>query len=319
MNSSISSFRTEFKVILVALLVVGALELQKRWHVAHAGGEPALLRDFPRMADDLAQQGGQSVILLGNSLTQNGYDMPLLKQELDSAGHGDLHVAKVAVTGSSPIEWYHNYDRNFAARGKSPTAIVVNMSPSGIFDTLPAGYRVGWLANETTWSDVPEVLFKDLQNVEVGGQYLQARVSMLYASRWDTRVGILHQFVPNLMAGMNWVNAGQRGAAPTGAASVKSPPKPKTYSLLSRMLELARRNRTRVVLVAMPAREGYELEPELLDLIQKDDNVTLLDCRSVPALSADGFEDGWHLNPQGAKVFTRHMAELLPQMLARKP
>jgi hypothetical protein len=147
MNSSISSFKNELKVFLVVLVVLGALDISRRHEFAHRQreSEAKLLNSFPAMADNLANQPGTSMILLGNSLTQNGYDMPLLKSALESNGNGDLHVEKIAQAGSSPIEWYHNFARIFVRRGKTPNVIVINMSPSGIADAAPDGYRVGWL------------------------------------------------------------------------------------------------------------------------------------------------------------------------------
>jgi hypothetical protein len=307
MNSSTSSFRTELKVLLVVAVLIGTLEICVRMQFARFGDDAALLRNFPALADKLASQPGTSMLLLGNSLTQTGYDLPLLNKCLQDQGDGDLHVESIALSGSNPIEWYHNFARNFVQRGKPPNVIVIGMSPSGIYDDLPAGYRIGWLANETAWQDVPEVLFDDLHNFEVGGQYLMARVSMLYAIRWDLRVGLVSSMVPHTQEGMEWVNSGQ----PKPKVQPGALPPPKTYSLLTRLLELARANHVHVILVAMPARESYEIEPGMPPLLKAYD-VTFLDCRAVPGLTTQDFKDGWHLTPEGARIFTPYMAKLLP-------
>jgi len=306
MSSSTSSFRNELKVLAVVLAVVGALEAWQRMRYVHRPFEAAMLRNFPALADRLSDRRYTGLVLLGNSLTQNGYNLPLLRQTLEEAGNGDLHVESIALSGSNPIEWYHNLAVNFMRRGKTPDVVVINMSPSGISDELPAGYRIGWLAHETDWRDVPEVLFDDLNNTEVGGQYLQARVSMLYANRWDIRVELLNNLIPAAKAGMQWVNSGQ----PAPKARPGDVPPRKTYSLLARLLDLARSNGAHVVLVAMPAREGYTIDPGLPGIL-KEYGVTFLDCRMVPGLTEEGFEDGWHLNPSGAKVFTPYIAEQL--------
>jgi hypothetical protein len=305
MNLSISSFRNELKVFIVVLSVLGALDLSRRYDFAHRQreSEAKLLNNFPAMADKLASQSGTRMILLGNSLAQNGYDMPLLKSTLNANGHGDLRVEKFAQAGSSPIEWYHNFANIFVARGKTPDVVVINMSPNGMADQLPAGYRVGWLANETNWHDVPEVLFKDLKSVEVGGQYLQARVSMLYADRWDIRIGILYPLIPHLWEGMTWVNTAQLAAKP---AAGKIPPPP-TYSLFNRLLDLAQASHTKAILVAMPSRDGYSIDPEVIRILNRH-RAKFLDCRNVPGLTTEDFEDGWHLNPKGAKIFSVYMA-----------
>jgi hypothetical protein len=309
MSLSTSSFKVEWKVIAMVFIVIGMLEVLQLRDPRRRGIEGALMRHFPVVADELKIQSGTHVILLGNSLTQNGYDMPLLRSLLVRQGDGNLHVEKVALTGSSPIEWYHLLANCFVSRGKSPDVIVINMSPTGIADAVPAGYRIGWLANETTWHDVPEVLLDDLDDIEVDGQYLQARVSPLYADRWDIRVGILWRVDHDLWDGMRWVNAGQSmGSGPSGQARAA------TSSLLKRMLELSKSQHIKVILVAMPAREGYVVDPTVQNLLKKY-GADFLDCRMNPRLRSKDFEDGWHLNPQGATLFTTYMAGKLPRVI----
>ena len=308
MNLSTSSFKTELKVFLVVLVIVGSLEMRERFRTPRPDSEADMVRHFPMVADNLVSQPGISMVLLGNSLAQNGYDMPLLRTQLESQGNGNLHVEKIAQAGSSPIEWYHNFAVNFVQRGKIPNVIVISMSPSGICDALPAGYRVGWLANETGWGDVHEVLFEDLKNFEVGGQYLQARVSKLYADRWDIRVGVMYKLDRDLWDGMTWINNGQPALKVVSGKSAMP-----CYSLLSRMLEMALDNKVQVILVAMPAREGYPIDPGLFAILQKY-GATFLDCRIIPGLTATCFKDGWHLNSQGATIFTTYMARALPKL-----
>jgi len=318
MNSSTFSFKNDGKAFMVVLAVLGVLEICQRMYFSHSHAEAVLLHNFPVLADGLAGRPGTSMILLGNSLTQNGYDMALLRARLAAAGNGDVHIEKVALSGSSPIEWYHNFDHCFVRRGETPNVIVINMSPSGIYDDLPAGYRIGWLANETDWGDVPEVLLDDLNDFEIGGQYLQARVSMLYATRWDIRAGVLQKLVPDVWEGMKWVNNGQpKPKARAGPAGSAAGEPVRSYSLLIRMLELAKKNTARPIFVAMPARDTYSIEPGLPDIIKKYDGV-FIDARTIPGLTAAGFEDSWHLNPEGAKVFTPFMAEKLGEIGSTK-
>jgi hypothetical protein len=312
MSSFISSFKTEWKVLLVVLVVMGGAELRELWVNAHRPYESKLLREFPAMADRLAAQKGTRVVLLGNSLTQVGYNMPLLQSQMQANGNAEMNILNISQTGSAPAEWYHNFARLFVRRGDAPDVVVINMSPDGIADAVPMGYRIGWLAHETDWQDLPEVLGKDLGEVEVDGQYLMACVSPLYADRWDVRFETLWRITPDIKAGMAWVNSAQLTVARSKHAAA---PKPPTHSLLLRMLALAKTNHTRVILVAMPARERYEIDPALPGILKFDDNAVLMDCRSIPGLNAADFSDGWHLNAQGAEMFTAYMAKELPEVV----
>jgi hypothetical protein len=77
------------------------------------------------------------------------------------------------------------------------------------------------------------------------------------------------------------------------------------------MLDLAEANHAQVILVAMPAREPYPLDEQAIVILCHHGG-TFIDSRIIPDLTAADFEDGWHLNPAGAKVFTMYMATQLP-------
>jgi len=334
MSSSTSSFKTELKVFATAAVLLAAAQTWQYFHFHATHPEAKLLTSLPAMAEDLSKEPGTHVVLLGNSLTKNGYDMPLLKDELHAAGRDDLHIENAAFYGSNPMEWYYVFDRNFVRTGHPPDYIVINMSPSGIADELPQGYRIGWLAQETRWADVPQVLGTDLRDVEIGGQYLQARVSMPYATRWDIRIEVLSHLIPPYKAGMEWVNQAAKLQAKTGAGAKEAPPpldssgRPPAfaalpnppYGLITRMLERARESHVRVILVAMPARDFETVDANLMKLLAAHD-VTFIDGRNFPGQVPELFEpDGWHLQVEtGGKLFTKFMAKEFASHISTSP
>jgi hypothetical protein len=73
-------------------------------------------------------------------------------------------------------------------------------------------------------------------------------------------------------------------------------------------------NHTRLLVVAMPVRDHYEIDAGLPRTLAAG-GMAFMDCRDVEGLTPDKFADGWHLTDEGATVFSRYMARHLPGRL----
>jgi hypothetical protein len=60
-------------------------------------------------------------------------------------------------------------------------------------------------------------------------------------------------------------------------------------------LQLARDHRVQVILVAMPVQAPYLLDPQIVTVAQAA-GATLVDCRAVPGLGQERYEDSMHMN-----------------------
>ena len=315
MSSSTSSFKSELKVILVVVAVVGLFEAgaRVRDHYSPKGDE-SLLRGFARDARELKAEPGIRVILMGNSLTRGGYNLEVFQKELQAAGGGPISVRNCGMHGSMMVEWYYVFKQNFIG-ANAPDVLVVSLSPDGGEDGNPHAFRISWLSYEVGWRDVPELAATDLRSFDLSTQFMLARLSSAMAHQWNLRVDLVYTHIPHFWEGMQTLNGRVNLAAINRAKSVRgAPPPAPTYALLKRFMALIAANHTRLLVVAMPVREHYEIDPGLPRALEAG-GMAFMDCRDIQGLTPDKFADGWHLTDEGTTVFSKYMARHLPGRL----
>ena len=309
------SYASELKAIGIALLALLLLEGYARLKAQNPAWDYQRLRDIPRETQAATNDPARpTVVLLGNSLTRNGYDLPTLLANLPPMpdGRPPLQVVNAALYGATMNEWYYVLKTKILSASRPPKAVVLNLSPGVAVDRAPGQLRVGWLAAETDWHDLPELAREDFRSFETSAEYATSRLSIAYAQRWDLRAGFLFNLIPAYADGAKWIN--DHGAADAVRDQSAAAPQP-TYQTLRRIFDLAKAHDVRVIVLAMPVRDPYPLDPRLIELTHAAGQI-FLDCRAAPGLSKPSYEpDGWHMTPAGAKIFSRWVAPRMGQAL----
>ncbi len=252
---------------------------------------------IPAIAEQIATTGdSRSTLVLGNSLANNGVDGDMLAAALNPG-----QVAKITPDGTSFWDWQ----------------CILNGQLLG-----PENRHVGTLVMPTAWhllSDAtradPSRLgalfcqFRDLRApADLGlsgpadiGEFAAARVSRLYALRDTVRNDLLVHVVPHYERFANEINAKQ-GRADKGAAAATP-----DYSHFSALAAAIEAQGTRLVVVAMPVREPYEIDAPLIELAAAG-TIRLLDYRHLPGIDHSSFLDRMHLGEQGRAILTAQLA-----------
>lgn len=306
-------WRGEVKALAVALLALLALE----WHARDLASRPIwdrlLLRDLPANAKALDEKPGTSVVMLGNSLTRNGYDFDQLAREMPQYSSSPPNVLNMAMYGSSLVEWQYVFKNNFIETGYPPDIAIVNCSPGAVQDRSRHELRCDWLAIETKWSDAPSLLLHDFKDVGLFGDYAVSKASSAFAQRWDLRTNFLSKYIAHYVEGTTWVNdQANLAAMAQERRDVASAEQHQTYNTLKRFLALAGSHQVRVIVVALPVKDRYTVDPELVRTVEAAGH-RFWDLTYLSPELQGGFEpDGWHMNKIGQERFTRAMAKLLP-------
>ena len=298
------------KSLLVAVTCLAMFDVGVRVLPPRTVGDHAQVRSFPARAEILHRAPGRHAILMGNSLTRNGYDLATFDAAVKASGEGPFTADVIALYGSSLTEWFHIFKRDFVDAGIPPDVVVINMSPGAAEDELPENIRVSWLPEESRTGDAPEILQQDLPLFEQQAEFVHAWTSEGFAYRADLRADILYRLVPEFWYGMQWVNTALDRDRPAGGGVRHVP----VYAKAKRLMALAKANGVRVVWVAMPLRPDMHhiIDPDLLKVVAEA-GMSFMDCRQVPGLDASKFKDHWHMNEDGGRVFSRYMGRALPK------
>lgn len=316
MSSSTSSFRTELKVLAMVLLALLAAEGYARFRDSRLkpGSDIAMLRSLPQRAKETWAMTGPRVVLMGNSLTRNGYDLDVLNRLMAGSAIPAPRLVQAALHGSILIEWGYILQHELLEEGQKPDVLVMNLSPGLAADETDPSKRIPWLVEETRWGDVRGLMAEHLLDFESRMEFLHSSASVFFARRGDLRYGMQAMLVPEYEGQISRLHQMSRAAGDRHAARVGI--RAQTYHNFVELVDQVQKSGVRVLVVAMPVMTGHNIEPELAATIERT-GAKFLDCRVVPGLEGKHFEgDGWHLNPDGAVVFSTYMAQRLPPAVA---
>lgn len=310
MSSSISSFRTELKVVALVLLVLAGSELFVRLRERALSLDVQHIRQIPSIAKKMSSGEGGRVLFLGNSMTRNGVDVPIVEQELRAHGlAAPLRIERVYPDATGLAEWYYAFNHYFVAAGRLPDVLIIGFAANDLSDNRPP--QPTRLAQYYTGArDVPEVFAHDVKDFEARAEFLLSKLSASYANRTRIRERTLDILIPHYRETAQEINRAQQAMKKKGGAPVAL-----TYARLERLGRLAASHGVRVILVAMPQREPYQLDPQLQPTIERT-GMIFIDARAAFGLGSAAFVDEMHLSTDGAAVFSRHLARQLASPLS---
>jgi hypothetical protein len=310
MRSSIFGSDSEWKVILTVLAVLGAAEALLRAKEALLSIDLLHIQDIPKIAQRLAEQPHPRILFVGNSLTREGIDEPVLEQELRDRGC-PASIEKIFPDNTQIAEWYYAFKRNFVNAGRSPDFLIISCPTTQLRDQAPFSvYGLGrhWIDTR----DVPEVLHADVTAFGDQVEFFLSRLSVTFANRFRISGRILVSVIPGHEQLARQVNRMRNEMLQEKQASVGEAKS--TYKRLHRLAELGRAHGTRLILAAMPVGKPYEIDPALVQEARAAGAV-LLDCRKIPGINNDSYRDGFHLKPEGAEIYTRFLAAQIASIL----
>ncbi len=297
--------RTPAFVLAVLLLVevgVRATEERLSLDVKH-------IHDMGRIVSDLAAAPGPSLLFIGNSLTRRGVDVDLMRAGLDEDGAGEWNVAAVYPDDTAVLDWIYLYDRYVVEQDAVPDVVAVGFGIWHLEDrpiSRAQSYRLGrYFASGRM---LGQLVNTEMTNLADKMNVLLSHYSAAFANRERISRRVL-SLLPGYEESAQRLNDLLK-------ASDDAPETAPTYEHLRRLVAEVEGSGADLVLVAMPTRAGYDLDPQLVR-VAEEAGARVVDLRDVPGLTTAMFLDPLHLSPEGAELFTRQAAEALAPLLSR--
>lgn len=295
---------TETRVVFALLAAIALVDVGLRLVDSRLSGNLAHIEDIPGIVAGAGEPGRRSLLVLGNSLTNNGVAPEIVNERLP-----DVTVAKVVPDATGLWDWQCLLDHQVI----EPDAVQ--------FDTVVVGFAWHLLSDQTrvdasrlgalycAVDDLGRAGSIGLRNSGDIGEFLAAKVLRTYALRDTLRNRFFQISVPNYMQFTRAANAARAGAAETPAAQPAQPAS-YTYRTFADLVNRLRGESTRVIVVAMPVQQDYELDAELESMHARGD-VELIDLRKATGIEQSHYLDGIHLNTTGQQILSRALAERL--------
>ena len=312
LSTSSSSLNPLLKLalILVALFVV--LEAITRTVLFPMSLDFGRFVSYGERADALQSQAGLRVAFIGNSATEAGVDVDVLKDTLSTNGVLVPSVELFLADGSGINTWRVIMNHYFWKRGNAPDLVIITFFGPSLDDARE--FEVGRLAQFfTDLEDWPELFQFDLVTTGQRVEWVLASVWATYAARDRIKDRVLSLFVPNYKEYATVLHdEGHRDALKKGAPRTSVV---KSHRSLQSVLQRARKLGSRLLFVAYPMRDTqYTVHPDALRLI-RDFGADYLDMRDLIDLEPTLYRDTYHLTATGKSIYTKRFAEVLAPML----
>ena len=304
MSSFTSSSRQELKVVIFVLAVLLGVEIVMRCLGSSFSAEVRYLRDIPERAETMARSGKFRVLVLGNSLTNCGFNSQAFKMEMDSMGAGPLHVEVVAMDGAHICEWNWILQNFFWDNNLDPDLIIVNGAGLWQDDKNP---EISRLVLYMDAADILPAFAEDITGFGLRMEFLHSYALSSYANRKRVRLMVLNRIVPHYQNGSREVHRVARLPNRT-TDKVKTPKF--TYRQVTRLVNGASQRRIPVIFVIMPMERIYDLQAGFPGAVRSAD-AEIADCRDASSMLQGRFVDGNHMDEGGARIFSRELARRL--------
>ncbi len=292
-------------LILLLGLGLAVVDGLVRFLEAKVSGNLAHIAEIPQIIDQARQSREPSLLLLGNSLTNNGTDAQFLQSSLQSS-----LVAKITPDATDLWDWQCILRHEVVAEGAGSIRTVVIGTAWHLLSDQAAvdPSRLGALF--CRFADLSKPASIGLHTSADIGEFILARVSRTYALRDTLRNRLFKIAVPNYQK-----FAGEAAAAPAGSPGTSTSAATYTYARLEALAEQLRLSGVTLVILSMPIPEPYEIDPGLLELARQG-KVVLRDYRVLPGIERASFIDSMHLGSDGRAVLSARLASDLATVTA---
>jgi hypothetical protein len=287
-------------ILLLAVIAISCLAIEAG-SALFVGRVSRILRRFDAQRAEALQvrksgAASLSVLLVGNSLLQQGIDLAQLQAKVGSSAH----LTRYAVSNTGYLDWYYGLRRLFR-EGSRPDVVIVTMNARQFMSRSIAGdYAVHSMVDA---QDILK-LAADMGASNTEGSSLVAdRASAFYGTRSDIRTWALQVILPRFEQVRDLITPPSSELPSDDEIAQRIAPR------LEAMRDVCAEYGARIMVLVPPAvsRDGSEGLKRAATLI----NIPVLDPYAAGELPPDLFSDGFHLNAEGAARFTDRVARML--------
>ncbi len=280
--------------IALGLELVGTLGISRVSRIQRRidAGYQAAIRLQPAVDDK------PTLLFLGNSLLLEGINFEDFQKETTAA----FRSSNYYVEGTYYLDWYYAIRRLFR-EGSRPSIIVLGLSVIHLTnDNVRGEYFAHYLMNT---SDFPSVARREKLDATAASTFFLANLSGWLGSKVEIRSWLLGRTFRNLDELGELIKPPP--AIPPSAARLLQVAGPRLVELR----QLCASYSTRLVLVIPPSEDVRE--PYLAaEQAGREAGVPVLVPYRPSEMPPQNYRDGYHLNSEGALLFTRRLeAELL--------
>ena len=306
---TVKDHKKEKYVVACIVICIVLIEVTLRIVEDKLSANIANIRTIPATATEIERSEADSILFIGNSLTDNAVDSILVSEHLQKQLSKKFNIFKVIPDSTGIADWYCIYQNQLRNISNPPTVVVIGFAWEQVSDQQPVtpGRLGGFFCK---LSDLEPLSATGMGHHQQQLQFAVGAISHVYLNREAIRNRVLDLFIPkyiHISRGMNQY-ANEKNSSEDPVARTYS------YDLLIDLAQQIRDSNSELVIMAMPVIQPYALDPKLTEL-SSELGITLLDLRNTGDFDKSMYRDPIHLNKEGRTIFSRLIAQNLDHVL----
>ena len=268
-------------------------------------GESYLSKDIAHLKsiDNFVKQD-TDIMIIGNSLTRDGINESILKDMLIP---NKLEIGKVSIIyldDTSIIEWYYIFKSYFYDNGNYPRKLILNFALNQLSSQKLEFEELSRISSYVPFKKLHIVCKEEnLDHVQIVDIYL-SKSFRLFAHRQRIAKRIL-DFIPNYRETIRKLNSMNKDK--------NKKQENLNYKHLMKIIDMIEMSDIEMTFCAMPLPENYKIDKKIISKIESSKNCKIIKYNKDNSFKNYHFKDGYHLNPNGAKIFTKSFAKKINQ------
>lgn len=260
------------------------------------------IEQIPEIVQRIKYSELPSILLLGNSLTNNGFKVNYVERKIEKIG-SKYQIEKLTPDGTDLWEWSFIVQNHILDKNVHPGIIVIGFAWDILSDKRPPNpSRLG--AHFCDFNDLYFINRYYPLTISQNIEFLLSKISFLYGNRDIISKRLLDRVIPAYQENTRLINEHFNNKRNDNRDPVN------TYARLKLFVEGLKQEQINVLFVAMPVLDKYDIDPKLVsNLIASGGH--FLDARNIRGILPSSFEDTIHLNEKGSAILSGALLDYL--------
>lgn len=278
------------QIVFFSIVFLLFLEMSLRMAQPYLSKDLNHYINMNKMLINFYKKRERDILFIGNSLTREGIDIDEFTQQ-------NIRVLSIHPDDTTITEWLWLYKSKIYQKYPIDNLVIV-FAGSQLSDKKLEMQNLVSIANLVKMKQLGDVCVFENLDFSDAVTLILSHVSSIFSSRERIQRRVL-DLLPSYREQSRLIN----GMYKKQSIRVKDK---KSYRHLKELIRLVKLKDTNLTLVAIPLSYQYNLDNKLLNIC-KTNQIHLIDGRNLKNISPRDFLDGYHLNRQGAKKFTKFL------------
>ncbi|MBG66149.1 MAG: hypothetical protein CMP73_05785 [Flavobacteriales bacterium] len=258
--------------------------------------------------DNITKENNE-MIIIGNSLTRKGINETLLIKNLKTNKTNYKKAGIIYLDDTSIIEWYYVFKSYFYENDIIPKKLIINFALNQLRTPELEFEELSRIASYVPIKKLYATCEQETLNFSQKIDLYLAKFFRIFCHRERISKRVL-DLIPNYRSTIRKLN-------------VYNKPKKKyfknnhDYRHLDKIIEMVEIAGIELIFCAMPLPESYTIDKKIISIIKGSDNCTIIGFNEDNYFTDYHFVDGYHLNPEGAQLFTESFADMISNKVSQ--